>query len=86
MLLYALDKLFHVFRGMGANDPDGQHMVAYEILSFASLHCTEQRAKPIDPCNTRGDASTMVDVDDEKGLEQLAWAIYDGVLLPGDPP
>ena len=28
----------------------------------------------------------MVDVNDETGLEQLAWAIYDGVLLPGDPP
>ena len=30
--------------------------------------------------------STMVDVDDEKVLEQLAWAIDDGVLLPTDPP
>ena len=28
----------------------------------------------------------MVDVDDEKGLEWLTWAIYDGVLLPRDPP
>ena len=45
----------------------------------------EQRGKPIDPHSTNGDLSTMVDVDDEKGLKQLAWAIYDGVLLPGDP-
>ena len=28
----------------------------------------------------------MVDVDDEKGLKHLTWAIYDGALLPGDPP
>ena len=27
-----------------------------------------------------------MDVDNEKGLEQLTWAIYDGVLLPGDHP
>ena len=25
-------------------------------------------------------------MDGEKGLKWLAWAIYDGVLLPGDPP
>lgn len=40
----------------------------------------------MDPCNTSGDAYTPVDVDDKKGLKQLAWAIYDGVLLPGDTP
>ena len=27
----------------------------------------------------------MVDVNDKKGLKQLTWAVYDGVLLPGDP-
>ena len=86
MLLYTLDKLFHVFKGVGANDLNGQCMVAHEILSFASLCCMEWRGKPINPCKTCGDASTMVDVDDEKGLKQLTWAIYDGVFLPGDPP
>ena len=34
MLLYTLDKLFHVFWGMGANDLDGQRVIAYEILSL----------------------------------------------------
>ena len=86
MLLYALDKLFHVFRGVGANDLNGQCVVAYEILLFALLHCMEQRGKPIDPHSTCGDAYTVVDVDDEKALKQLVWAIYDGVLLPGHPP
>ena len=42
MLLYALDELFHVFQGMGTNDLDGQQVVAYMILAFASLCCTEQ--------------------------------------------
>ena len=73
-------------QGLGANNLDGQCVAAYEILSFASLSYMEWRGKPINPCNTFGDASTMVDVDDEKGLEWLAWAIYDGVLLPRDPP
>ena len=37
MLLYALDELYHVFRGLGANNLD-----AHEILSFALLHCMKQ--------------------------------------------
>ena len=64
---------------------DVQHIVAYDILSFASLHCTEWRGRPINPHKTSGDASTMVDVNDEMGLKLLAWAIYDVVLLPGNP-
>ena len=85
MLLYALDELFHVFTGVGANNLNGQCVVAYEILSFASLHCMEQRGKPINPCKTCRNTSSMVDVDDQKGLERLTWAIYDGVLLPSSP-
>ena len=70
---------------MGANDLNGQCVVAHEILLFALLHSMEQRGKPINPHKTHGDVSTMVDVDDKKGLEWFAWAIYDGVLLLGDP-
>ena len=75
-----------MFRGVGANDIDGQFMVAYNILLFVWLHCMEWQGKPTDPHHTSGDASTLVDEDDEKGLNQLAWAVYDGLLLPGDPP
>ena len=85
-MLYALDELFHVFRGVGANDIDGQCVVAHEILSLASLHCMVWWGKPIDPCKTRGTVSTLLDVHGEKGLEQLTWAVYDGVLLTGDLP
>ena len=85
MLLYALDELFHVFRGWGENDLNGQCVVAHDILSFASLCCMEWRGKPINPCKTCGDASTMVDANAETGLKQLTWVIYDGVLLPRDP-
>ena len=86
MLLCALDELFHVFRGVGANDTDGQCIIAHKILSLASSHCTEWQGKPIDPHKTMGTVSTLVDVHDEKGLERLIWAVYDGVLLPGDLP
>ena len=42
--------------------------------------------KPIDPHMTMGVMSTMMDVDDEAYLERLVWAVYNGVLLPGDMP
>ena len=41
MLLYALDELFYVFRRVGVNNIDGKCIVAYKILSLASLHCIE---------------------------------------------
>ena len=69
--------------GVGTNNLDGQCVVFHEILSFALLHCMEWRGKPINPCKTCGNVSTTVDVDDEKWL---AWAIYDSMLLPRDPP
>ena len=31
-----------------------------------------------------GTASTLADVHDKKGLKWFTWAIYDGMLLPGD--
>ena len=97
ILLYALDELFHVFRVFflvflvlmqmtRANDLNRQCVVAYNILLFALLCCTEQRGKSINPQKTCGDTSTMVDVEDKKGLKLLVMAIYDGVLLPGEPP
>ena len=86
MLLYSLNELFQVFKEVGVNDINRQCIVAHKIVSLASLHCTEQRGKHIDSCKTRWTVYTWVDVHDEKGLEQLAWAIYDGVILPGDFP
>ena len=39
MMLYTLDELFFICRGMGTNDVDGQHIIAYEIhCSVISLH------------------------------------------------
>ena len=69
MLSYTLDELFHVFCGMGADDDDGLCVVAQEMLSLTSLHCTECRGKPMPSSQTSGTASTMVDVNDELLLE-----------------
>ena len=33
MMLYTLDELFYMFRGIGTNDIDGQRVVTYEILT-----------------------------------------------------
>ena len=86
MLSYALNELFHVYRGMGVDDDNRLCVVAQEMLSLASLHCTECRGKPMPSSQTSGTASTMVDVNDELLLEQLAWVIYDGVLELGNLP
>ena len=42
MLLYVLNDLYHIFRGVGTNDFDGQQVIAYKILSFALLQCMKQ--------------------------------------------
>ena len=86
MLLYTLNELFHVYHEMGADDDEGLHVVAQEMLSLTWLCCTEHRGKPMPSSQTSGITSTMVDVNVELLLEQLAWAIYDGVLELGHLP
>ena len=70
ILLYAVDKPFHVFRGWGQMTSMGNAW-----LSMRSCHLPHSiawsRGKPINPHKTHGSASTMVDVDDKKGLEWL---------------
>ena len=84
MMLYTLDKLFYVCRGVGANDVDGQHIIAYEILTVALLRCKERCSNPKKACNTLGNAYPRVNLNDVNGLERLAWAIYDGVYMPSN--
>ena len=86
MMLYTLDELFYMFQGIGTNDMDGQCIIAYEILTVASIHHTEQHSSPKKPCNTLGNAYPRVVLSDVNGLECLAWAMYDSLFVPGDPP
>ena len=85
MMLYALNELFYLFWGVGTNNIDGQCIIAYEIHTIALLHCMEQCSSPKRPCNTLGDAYPRVVLSDMNGLECLAWAVYDGVFVSGDP-
>ena len=85
MMLYMLDKLFCIYRGVGMNDVDGQHIVAYQNLTIALLHCMKQCISPKKACSTLEDAYSWVVLSDVNGLECLAWAVYDGVFMPGDP-
>ena len=90
MLLYMLNELFYVYKGVGANDMDGQHVDMdgqhYEILRVASLCCMEWCGSQKKECNTLGAAYPRVNLSDVDGLEHLAWAVYNGVCMPGDPP
>ena len=36
--------------------------------------------------NTLNDMYLLVDLNDKDGLEPLAWAVYNGIFIPGDPP
>ena len=75
-----------MYRGVGTNNTDGHHIVAYEILTVVSLCCTEWHSSPKKACSTLGDAYPRVNLRDVKGLEHLALAINDGVYMPCNPP
>ena len=65
---------------------DGQRVVAYEILTVASLRCMEWHSSQKKECNTLGAAYPRVNLSDVNGLVHPAWAVYNGMYVPGDPP
>ena len=85
MLLYVLDELFYVYKGVGVNDVDGQCVVAYKILTVVLPHCMERHSSQKE-CNTLGATYPRVNLSDVNGLEHLVWAVYDRVYVPGYPP
>ena len=86
MLLYTLDELFYMYKGVGGSDMDGQHVDAYKILKVASLHCMEWCSSQKKKCNTLRAAYQRVNLSDVDGLEHLTWAVYNGVYMPSDLP
>ena len=74
MMLYAIDKMFHVLRGVGDNNVDAQCGVAYKILTLASLCCMEWRCCAKKCCNTLSDVYPLVDLTDVDNQECLTWA------------
>ena len=77
-------ELFHVFKDVGTNDLDRQCVIAYQILAFTLFHCMECCGGHKKCSRTHGEAYLRMDLNDVDGLEQLAWAVYNGVFLPKD--
>ena len=84
VLMYVLYGLFFVFKKLHADDFDTQSVVAYEILQIMLHQCTEQHGSKKEKDNTLGDAYLQVDLQDANSFEHLAWAVYDGVFMPGN--
>ena len=81
MLLYMLNKLFYVCSQIKNSHRDDKVVLAYEILCISSNRCTDQ-------CNRIekmgiSDALALLNIEDTRHLEHLAWAVYDGALLSG---
>ena len=77
--------MFHIFQGVGGNDLNGQH-ITYKILAIVSLCCMEQHGSAKKCQNTLRDAYPLVNLNDKNGLEHLAWTVYNGIFIPGNPP
>ena len=63
-------------------------LMGNESLPMRSSPCITplQCGKPKKCHKMHGEAYPRVDLNDMDGLECLAWAVYDGVFLPGNPP
>ena len=86
IFLYVLDELFHIFKKLKADDFDVQCIIMWEILHIAQCCCTEQCGCEKVKENTLRDAYLHVDFQEVINLERLAWAIYDGIFVPGRMP
>ena len=85
MLLYALDELFYVYAQVkNSGRVDDKLVLAYEILCIPTNHCTDRR-NGIEKTSVP-DALALINVNDVRHLECLAWAVYDGILLVGPWP
>ena len=73
-------------RSYRADDFDAQCVVAYEILQIVSCGCMDWCGSEKQKDNTLGDAYPWVDFWDIHSLEHLAWAIHNGVFMPGNKP
>ena len=51
----------------------------------ASFHCREWHGSQKKECNTLEATHPRVNLSDVNGLEHFAWAVYNGVYVPGDP-
>ena len=84
MLLYALDELFYVSAQIKNSHRDEKVVLAYEILCISANRCTD-RYNGIEKMGIP-DALALLNIQDARHLEHLAWAVYDSALLVGPRP
>ena len=84
MLLYALDELFFIYAQIKDSPQDERVVLAYEILCISSNRCTNRR-NGVEQTGVPN-ALALLNTEDTRHLECLAWAIYDGTLLVGLQP
>ena len=80
-----LDELFYIYNQVKHHRGiDEKIVVAYEIISFIVLHCTEHRGW-VEKSHVL-DAMLLVNLNDTWHLERLTWAVYNGALHVGNHP
>ena len=85
MLLYVLDELFYIYvQVKNSQRADDKLMLAYEILCISVNCCTNQWNR-IEKTGMP-DTLVLLNVNDIRHLEHLAWVVYDGVFLVGPQP
>ena len=82
MLLYALEELFYIYAQVkNSRRADDKLVLAYRILCISTNRCTD-RWNGIKKTGMP-DTLALLNVEDVRHLEHLAWAVYDGILLVG---
>ena len=85
MLLYALDELFYVYLQVkNLWRADEKVILTYEILCISANWCTDQQNR-VEKTGVP-DALALLNINDARHLECLAWVVYDGALLVGPWP
>ena len=84
MLLYTLDEFFYVFAQIKNSHRDDKVVLAYEILCISANRCTDQ----YNGVEKMGipNALALLNIEDARHLEHLAWAVYDSTILVGLRP
>ena len=85
ILPFMLDELFYIYSQIkNLWRTDEKIVIAYKILCLSMNWCTgrqhglEKTSLP--------DALALLNMNDTRHLEHLAWAVYDGMLLVGPRP
>ena len=94
MFLWMIEEFAFILCHLPKDDWDGALVLGHELLLLAHNHCHRKRgsccagATPLDrlpACSFQTLECTML-VQDTIQLEQLAWAVFDNIMGPGEAP